>query len=200
MPQRPQMVPPVGKSGPGMISISSSSVDLGVVDQGDDGVADLAEVVRRDARRHADGDPARAVDQQVGELARQDPRLLVLLVVVRLEVDGVEVDVLEHLGGDRAELRLGVPHGGGRGRPWIEPKFPCPVISRCRMFHHWAIRASVSDRSSCRRAGGTASSSRRRSPRTCWSSRPGFSPGRASPSGCAAATASARRGRRAGPG
>ena len=29
------------------------------------------------------------------------------------------------------------------GSPWIEPKFPCPVISRCLMFHHWAIRARV---------------------------------------------------------
>ena len=86
-------------------------LDRRVVDVGDQGVADLAQVVRRDRGRHADGDAARAVDQQVGELAGQDPRLLVLLVVVGLEVDGVELDVLEHLGGDRAELRLGVPHG-----------------------------------------------------------------------------------------
>ena len=90
--------------------ISSRSIGR-VVDVGDQGVADLAEVVRRDRGRHADGDAARAVDQQVGELAGQDPRLLVLLVVVGLEVDGVELDVLEHLGGDRAELGLGVPHG-----------------------------------------------------------------------------------------
>ena len=54
--------------------------------------------------------PPGTVDQQVGELAGQDPRLLVLLVVVGLEVDGVEVDVLEHLGRDRAQLGLGVPH------------------------------------------------------------------------------------------
>ena len=85
-------------------------LDRRVVDIGDQGVADLAEVVGRDRGRHADGDAAGAVDQQVGELAGQDPRLLVLLVVVGLEVDGVELDVLEHLGGDRAELGLGVPH------------------------------------------------------------------------------------------
>ncbi len=29
------------------------------------------------------------------------------------------------------------------GRPWIDPKLPCPVISRWRMFHHCAMRASV---------------------------------------------------------
>ncbi len=85
--------------------------DVRVVDQGDGGVADLAQVVRRDARGHADGDAARAIDEQVGELPGQDPGLHVLLVVARLEVDGVELDVLEHLGGNVAQLRLGVPHG-----------------------------------------------------------------------------------------
>ena len=85
-------------------------VDRRVVDIGDQGVADLAQVVRRDRRRHPDGDAPRAIDQQVGKLAGQDPRLLVLLVVVGLKVDRVELDVLEHLGGDRAELGLGVPH------------------------------------------------------------------------------------------
>ena len=36
------------------------------------------------------------------------------LVVVGPEVDGVRVDVAEHLGGEALEPRLGVPHGGGR--------------------------------------------------------------------------------------
>src|SRR5262249_28034180 len=46
-----------------------------VVDQPDEAVADLAQVVRRDFSRHADGDAVAAVDEQVGELARQDGRL-----------------------------------------------------------------------------------------------------------------------------
>ena len=75
MPSRPQMMPPVGKSGPGTISSSSCSVHVRVVDHLDDRVADFAQVVRQQIARHADGDAGRAVDQQVGELAGQDGRL-----------------------------------------------------------------------------------------------------------------------------
>ena len=46
--------------------------DLGVVEVGDAGVDHLAQIVRRNVGRHADGDAARAVDQQVRELGRQD--------------------------------------------------------------------------------------------------------------------------------
>ena len=45
---------------------------VGVVDQVDRGVDHLAEVVRRDVRRHADGDALAAVDEQVREPRRQD--------------------------------------------------------------------------------------------------------------------------------
>ena len=58
--------------------------------------------------------PERAVDEQVGELGRQDRRLLLGAVVVVDEVDGVLVDVGEHLAGDRGQARLGVAHGGRR--------------------------------------------------------------------------------------
>ena len=86
---------------------------LGVVDQGDRRVDDFAEMVRRDVRGHADRDPRRAVDQQVGQLGRQDRRLLLGAVVVRLEVDGFLVDVGKQLGGDRRQAGLGVAHRGG---------------------------------------------------------------------------------------
>jgi hypothetical protein len=46
-------------------------VDVRVVDVGDRGGDRLAQVVRRDVRRHADGDAARAVDEQVREARRQ---------------------------------------------------------------------------------------------------------------------------------
>lgn len=49
--------------------------------------------MRRDVGRHADGDAARAIDQQVRDSAGQDDRLQLLLVVVRLEIDRVLVDV-----------------------------------------------------------------------------------------------------------
>ena len=61
------------------------------------GVGDLAQVVRRDVGGHADGDAGRAVDQQVGQLGRQDARLHARAVVVLDEVDGLLVDVGEQL-------------------------------------------------------------------------------------------------------
>ena len=50
--------------------------DVRIVDQRDAGVDDLAQVVRRDVRGHADRDAGRAVDQQVRHARRQDRRLL----------------------------------------------------------------------------------------------------------------------------
>lgn len=78
-----------------------------VVDQRHAGVDHLAEIVRRDVGRHADGDAAGAVDQQVREPGRQDRRLLLGIVVVRLEIDGFHVDVGQH-----GERRLGQPRFG----------------------------------------------------------------------------------------
>ncbi len=95
MPARPRIRAPVGKSGPGTIWHSSSMRDLGVVEVGDAGVDHLAQVVRRDVGGHADGDAARAVDQQVGELGRQHDRLLQRAVVVLAELDGLLVEVVE---------------------------------------------------------------------------------------------------------
>src|SRR3546814_5405997 len=45
--------------------------DLGIVDVGAAGVDHLAEIVRRDVGRHADGDAAGAVDQQVRKARRR---------------------------------------------------------------------------------------------------------------------------------
>ena len=79
------------------------------------GVDDLAEVVGRDVGGHADRDPGRAVDQQVGEPCRQNGRLGHRAVVVGRPVDGVLVDVVaEQLLGQPGEADLGVPHGRRR--------------------------------------------------------------------------------------
>ena len=67
----------------------------GLLDQVERGVAEFGGVVRRDRGRHADRDAGRAVGEQVREGARQDDRLLVLLVVGRAEVDRVLVDAFE---------------------------------------------------------------------------------------------------------
>ena len=114
MPCWPQMMPPVGKSGPGRISSSSVIDTSGSLDHLDGGVAHLGQVVRRDVGGHADRDAVGAVDQQVGELARQHDRLAVLAVVVVDEIDGLEIEVGEHLGADGRETGLGVAMGGGR--------------------------------------------------------------------------------------
>ena len=85
--------------------------DGGVVDQRDRAGDDLAQVVRRDVRRHADRDAGRAVREQVREARRHDRRHLVLLVVVRLEVDDVLIEVAQHLDRDRREPALRIAHG-----------------------------------------------------------------------------------------
>ena len=85
-----------------------------VLDQGQQRGDDLAEIVGRDVRRHADRDAGRAVHQQVGKLAGQDGRLPAGVVVVGNEVDGLPVDVREQFRGDARHAHLGVAHGRGR--------------------------------------------------------------------------------------
>jgi hypothetical protein len=75
---------------------------------------DLAQIVGRDVRGHADGDAGRAVDEEVGKDGREDGRLFEAVVVVRLELDGLLVEIGHHRGGDLREPRLGVAHGRGR--------------------------------------------------------------------------------------
>ena len=84
--------------------------ERGIVDQRDAGVDHLAEIVRRDVGRHADGDAAGAVDQEIREARRQNDRLSLVAVVVGLEVDGVLVDVREQRHRGVGETALGVPH------------------------------------------------------------------------------------------
>jgi hypothetical protein len=67
-----------------------------IFDQRDAGVDDFAEIVRRNVGRHADGDAAGAIDQEVREFGRQNRRLGLGIVVVRLEIDGVLVDIPEY--------------------------------------------------------------------------------------------------------
>jgi hypothetical protein len=74
----------------------------------DERVDDLAEVMRGDVGRHPDGDAAAAVAQQVRESRGQHGRLLRALQVVRHPVDGLFVDVGEHLHRDGGEAYFGV--------------------------------------------------------------------------------------------
>ena len=88
--------------------------DVGIVDVGDRRVDRFAQVVRRDVGGHAHGDAGCAVDQEVRKARRQDERLLLAPVVVRLEVDRVGVEVAQHLARQGRQPRFGVPHRGSR--------------------------------------------------------------------------------------
>src|SRR5215211_1850089 len=89
-------------------------IEIRVVDQGHRSVYDLAEVVRRDLGRHADGDAVGAVDEQIREPGGQHIGLALALVEVRYEVDGVRPDIPQHLGRHAHQTRLCVPHGRRR--------------------------------------------------------------------------------------
>ncbi len=86
---------------------------LGVVDEVQRPVEHLGHVVRRDVGGHAHRDARAAVDQEVGELGGEDERLDGGVVVVGTEVDGLLVDVRQHLLGQTVHAHFRVAHGGG---------------------------------------------------------------------------------------
>ena len=88
--------------------------ELVVLEQLDERRADLAEVVRRNVGRHADGDAGRAVDQQVRQARRQHDGLGLRAVVVRAVMHRVLLDLGEQLVADAREAALGVAHRRGR--------------------------------------------------------------------------------------
>ena len=120
--------PAAGEVGALDVLHQAGEVDLRVRHVGLDRADRLAQVVGRDVGRHPDRDPGGAVDEQVREPRRQHQRLGLRLVVVGPEVDGVGVDVAQHLGRQAGEPGLGVAHRGG-GSSSIEPKLPWPSTS-----------------------------------------------------------------------
>ena len=70
--------------------------------------------MRRNVRRHSNRDTTCAVYQKVRKPCRQNHRLFLVAIVVRLEIDRFLVDVVEQLHGRSGEATLRVPHGGGR--------------------------------------------------------------------------------------
>ena len=100
-----------------------------LVDEHDERVHDLGEIVRRDVRGHSDRDARRAVDDEVRDARGEHRGLLERLVEVRREVDGVLVDVGEHLVRDLRQTRLGVTHR--RRRVAVDrAEVPLPVHER----------------------------------------------------------------------
>jgi len=104
---------PGGEIGPGHYLQQLPYGHLGFVHDLDDGVAQLPQVVGRDAGGHAHRYAAGSVGQQVGKTGRQDHRLLARALVVVREVNGVQLDVCEHLRAGRAETGRRVAHRRG---------------------------------------------------------------------------------------
>ena len=83
---------------------------LAVLDVVVDAVAEFVQVVRRDVRRHADGDAGRTVEKEVRELCGENRRFLERLVEVRHHVDGVLLEVVEKFVRHALHPDFGVTH------------------------------------------------------------------------------------------
>ena len=131
--------------------------DVRVVDLRADAIDDLAEVVRSDTCRHANGNACAAVDEQVRERRREHGRLLAGLVVVGHPVDRVLVHVDHQRVAKVREARLGVTHGGRRVA-LDGAEVPLPVherashrprlrhVDECRVNRCLAVRVIVAAR------------------------------------------------------
>ena len=83
-----------GKIGPGDDFHQFVDRHVRVIEHRATRIDHFAKIVRRDIGRHADGDTARAVDQEVRELAGRTFGSR-RFVIVRLEIDRVLLDIVE---------------------------------------------------------------------------------------------------------
>ena len=88
--------------------------DVGVIDLRANAVDHFTEIVRRDVRRHANGDAGAAVDEEVRESGGENRWLRPRLVIVRHEIDRLLVHVGHERGAEMGHARLGVTHRGRR--------------------------------------------------------------------------------------
>ena len=84
--------------------------DVGIVDIGQACLDYFAQIMRRDVGRHADGNTARAIDQQVRETSGQNLRLFTAAVIIGLEINRVLIKIIQKRVGDLVQPRLGVAH------------------------------------------------------------------------------------------
>ena len=84
---------------------------VGIVDQSHRCVDGVGQIVCGHVCGHAHGDARSTVHQQVGEACGKHHRLAPGVVVVRLEVDGIGIDVAEHFLAELRKAHLGVSHG-----------------------------------------------------------------------------------------
>ena len=141
MPSRPTISAPLGKSGPLIRSISASCSSSRVAS----GCSSAHLAPSATSTRLCGGMlvamptamPAEPLTSRLGKRAGRTDRLLGAAVVVGLEVDGVLVDVADHLQGQRRHPALGVSHGRGRVVA-RRAEVALPVDQRCA--HHPGLR------------------------------------------------------------
>ncbi|MBA7647815.1 hypothetical protein ES703_55594 [subsurface metagenome] len=87
---------------------------LRVVNEIADGIAHLTQIVRRDVGGHAHGNARAAINQQIGGSGGQDGWLLEAAVKVGHKVNGILINVKEHLLSNLGQAGLGITHGRRR--------------------------------------------------------------------------------------
>ena len=68
------------------------------------------QVVRRDIGRHANGDTGRAIQQQVGQARWENRGFLKRAIEIVDEINGVHVDICQHLFCHASQAGLGITH------------------------------------------------------------------------------------------
>src|SRR3989338_8650021 len=101
---------PGGEVGPLDVRQQPRGVDGRSVDHRDDRVSHLRQIVRRDDRRHADGDARAAVHEQVRDLRGQNSRFLQAAVEIVDEVNSLLVDAVEQVFGHLLESTFCISH------------------------------------------------------------------------------------------
>ena len=88
--------------------------DAGIVDIGKAGAQPFAKIMRWNVGRHADGNAARAIDEQIREAGGQNLRLMFRRIIVGREIDGILVEIFQQRARHLGQPRFGVAHGGWR--------------------------------------------------------------------------------------
>ena len=108
------MMPAVGKSGPLHELQNLCQLRTGIVNQRDSCIDDFGEIVRRNFRRHADGDSIGAIDEKVRNAGGKNVRLNLTAVIVGMKIDRIFIEIVEQRGCDLRQLRFRITIRGGR--------------------------------------------------------------------------------------
>ena len=103
--------PACGEVGAGNIFNQLFRGQIGIFDQRLTGIDHFAQIVRRNVRRHTDGNTASTIDQHVWKTCRQNSRFAFFPIVVVDEIDGLLVQIAGHERRDLIKARFRITHG-----------------------------------------------------------------------------------------